>query len=229
MQVRDNPALHHKPEYFYQYRGQSDRCLSEVLPFRLLLCATFVSSVPGEPFYKSPAFRLFFKTPVSNPRPETSNTTVAGSGTSFCANEPVRSLAVIVFWTPAWTVIVPVFWIDPSKNVSRFGPCRGLNKSIWKEKTGEPFTNRSNPISDSALTPNWSVCTCRSSEARAEMFTLTLPSAPTIMSVPVKVVIAKEDAEQEQAPTLADVDPLKELVVAFAVPRALAKATVAVA
>jgi hypothetical protein len=49
------------------------------------------------------------------------------------------------------------------------------------------------------------------------------------MSVPVKVVIAKEDAEQEQAPTLADVDPLKELVVAFAVPRALAKATVAVA
>jgi hypothetical protein len=49
-------------------------------------------------------------------------------------------------------------------------------------------------------------------------------------SVPVKVVITvKADAEQEQAPILADVDPLREWVVAVAVPRALAKSTVAVA
>src|SRR5215217_6559077 len=33
--------------------------------------------------YRSFVFRLFFKTPVMNPRPETSNTIVAGSGTSL--------------------------------------------------------------------------------------------------------------------------------------------------
>jgi len=48
-------------------------------------------------------------------------------------------------------------------------------------------------------------------------------------SVPVKVLIAKDEAVQEHAPTVADVDPLRELVVAFAVARALAKFTFALA
>src|SRR6185369_17365608 len=67
---------------------------------------TMVGVVSDGPRYRSTFFHRFFKTPAIIPRPETSNPTVAGSGTSFTSfipNAAVPILSSIVFTTPNWS------------------------------------------------------------------------------------------------------------------------------
>lgn len=138
--------------------------------------------------------RLFFKTPVINPRPEISNTTDAGSGTSFIASEVAESRTEIEFSLLPWSLIEREICDATSAVPNRFGPRRGCSASTWKENTTAPFTRRSKNVPDSAYRPNASVCTCHSSVSNAETFTSMGPSAPLRRSVPVKVANAKEPA-----------------------------------